>query len=239
MLPVANPLAFEVYSRHTPIDLINLNRVFPGDADGWVTDQLAAAITTNFLDQLDVYFDLHAGGLFPLVDYAYQLNAPELSRAFGRRFLYQPSHPYEGTSTGITVAKGIPSVVLELGGGLLPQEPYVEETLTDLKNALRAAGALPGEVTHRRDQQLLHRIDIVRPHQGGLYVPVVDQVGVEVAEGDVLGRVISPLDFTLLEEMTCPLPHGVMILTHPTTHRMEPGDYGYMIGDLDTAEALS
>jgi hypothetical protein len=29
-----------------------------------------------------------------------------------------------------------------------------------------------------------------------------------------------------------------MILTHPTAHRIEPGDYGFMIGDLETAEVL-
>jgi uncharacterized protein len=87
-------------------------------------------------------------------------------------------------------------------------------------------------------QTLLHRIDIVRPRQGGLFVPVVDQVGVQVHKGDVLGRVVSPMSLSVLEEMRCPLEHGVMILTHPTAHRIEPGDYGFMVGDLQTAEAL-
>jgi hypothetical protein len=55
--------------------------------------------------------------------------------------------------------------------------------------------------------------------------------------GDVLGRVVSPFSFEVLEEMRSPFD-GVMILTHPTLHRVEPGDYGYMVGELATAEAL-
>lgn len=239
LLPLANPLAFQANARNTPLDMLNLNRVFPGDADGWLTEQLAHAITTHFLRSIDVYIDLHAGGLYPIVDYVYYLNAPALSRAFGRPYLYQPAQPYGGTTTEITLASGTPSVVVELGGGLLPQEPYAEQAVAGLKNILSELNMLPERALSLPQQTLLHRIDIVRPHHGGLYVPVVDRVGVRVAKGDVLGRVVSPLSFEVLEELRCPLDRGVMILTHPTAHRMEPGDYGFMVGDLQTGEVLA
>jgi predicted deacylase len=238
LVPLANPLAFQGASRNTPLDMINLNRVFPGDTNGWLTEQLAHALTTEFLDRIDVFVDLHAGGLFPVVDYVYMWNAPDLSRAFGRPYLYHPSQSPGGTSVDVTLARGVPSVVVELGGGLIPQEPYALQTVAGLKNILRHLGMLPGEVTPPGRQTLLHRIDVLRPHHGGLYVPVVDQVGVNVAAGDLLGQVVSPLDFSLLEELRSPLERGVMILTHPTAHRIEPGDYGFMIGDLETAEVL-
>src|SRR5687768_12083313 len=35
VVPVVNPLAFQAQTRHTPQDMQNLNRVFPGDPDGW------------------------------------------------------------------------------------------------------------------------------------------------------------------------------------------------------------
>jgi predicted deacylase len=110
--------------------------------------------------------------------------------------------------------------------------------LDGLKNVLAELGMLPRHATQRPRQLLLHRIDIVRPHEGGLFVPRIDRVGVQVAKGDVLGQVVSPLDFAVLEDLTCPLEEGVVILTHPTTHRMEPGDYGFMVGDMQTAEPL-
>ena len=238
LLPLANPLAFQSFSRNTPLDMLNLNRVFPGDANGWLTEQLAQVITTEFLRTIDVHIDLHAGGLFPVVDYVYLLNAPALSRAFGRPYLYQPAHPYAGTTSEVTLEAGIQTVVVELGGGLIPQEPFALQAVAGLKNILAELGMLPDHQFSLPRQTLLHRIDIVRPRQGGLFVPVVDKVGVPVAKDDVLGRVVSPLSFALLEEMRCPLDHGVMILTHPTAHRIEPGDYGFMVGDLQTAETL-
>jgi predicted deacylase len=239
LAPLANPLAFQGFSRNTPLDMINLNRVFPGDADGWLTEQLARVLTTEFLDRIDVYVDLHAGGLFPIVDYVYSLNAPDLSRVFGRPYLYHPAEPPGGTTVAVTLAKGVPSVVVELGGGLMPQEPYALQTVAGLKNILRHLDMLPGEATPPGQQTVLHRMDVLRSHQGGLYVPVADRVGVTLAAGDLLGQVVSPLDFSLLEELRSPLARGVLILTHPTAHRIEPGDYGFMIGDLETAEVLA
>ena len=82
LMPVANPLAFEGLSRNTPLDMLDLNRLFPGVRDGWLSEQLAAAIDEQFLKELDYYIDLHAEGTFPLVDYCYLLNDEGLSRAF-------------------------------------------------------------------------------------------------------------------------------------------------------------
>jgi predicted deacylase len=53
MLPCANPLAYQANTRNTPLDMTNLNRVFPGDAGGWFTEQLADLITRRFLAPLD------------------------------------------------------------------------------------------------------------------------------------------------------------------------------------------
>ena len=47
LLPVANPRAFAVNHRFTPIDELNLNREFPGDPQGNYTQQLAAAISAR------------------------------------------------------------------------------------------------------------------------------------------------------------------------------------------------
>ena len=41
LLPCANPLAYQANTRNTPLDMTNLNRVFPGDPAGWFTEHLA------------------------------------------------------------------------------------------------------------------------------------------------------------------------------------------------------
>ena len=37
LMPVANPLALETLTRNTPLDMLDLNRVFPGVPDGWLS----------------------------------------------------------------------------------------------------------------------------------------------------------------------------------------------------------
>src|SRR5262245_36190192 len=44
-----------------PFDQKNLNRVFPGKADGTASERIAHAITTQVIDQCDCLVDMHSG----------------------------------------------------------------------------------------------------------------------------------------------------------------------------------
>ena len=235
LLPVANPYSFEARTRHNPIDDLNLNRVFPGMAGGWFSEQLAHTIVQEFLGRVEVLIDLHAGGARPTVDYVYIFNDEKLSRSFGSKLLYRPDsrNPgtvYGGTLTGLAVERGIPSVTLELGGGAIDQAPYVARGADGLANALRALGALPGEPHMRDDQIVLSRIDIFRPTEGGFLRTEAPPLGERIEEGAVLGRVFSPYTFGELEVMRNSLPNGWMVLAHLSENLVQPGDYAYMVG---------
>jgi predicted deacylase len=62
ILPSANfPAAMEG-RRTSPIDEGNLNRSFPGDAEGTITQQIAYFIEHSLLPGFDYSFDFHSGG---------------------------------------------------------------------------------------------------------------------------------------------------------------------------------
>ena len=240
LLPVANPLAFEDNSRCTPLDHQNLNRVFPGDRRGMVTEQLAAVIVEEFLNRIDVFIDLHTGTDRPTVDYVYIRNAEALSRSFGSRVLYRPRRGvagtlYDGTSVTVTEARDVPSVVVELGGGIIDQAPYVERGLRGMRNLLKTAGVVPGAPDPVPAQVVVHGIEIVRPTMGGFLETEAPPLGEEI-RGGVLGRIVSPYTFKELEVIENPVSNGIMILSHLTRNLVQPGDYGYMVGNLDGAE---
>src|SRR5262249_37769848 len=140
MLPCANPLAYQANTRHTPLDMLNLNRVFPGDPAGWFTERLAEVITRRFLSALDAYVDLHSGGAFPTVDYVYGFTAVRLSGSFGPRFLYRRAQPFQGTAAGVVAARNRPAMVVELGGGDVDQREYVERGVRGLLDVMRTLG---------------------------------------------------------------------------------------------------
>lgn len=241
LLPVANPLSFEANARNTPLDSLNLNRVFPGDPDGWFTEQLASVIHREFLQRIDVYLDFHAGGAGQTVDYIYILNAEDLSRSFGSRVLYRPKEGfsgtvYEGVSGAITVGRNVPTVVVELGGGRVDQHSYVERGIRGVSNVLATLGMIDAQPEPPPDQVVLNEISIIRPHAGGLLVGEAPPLGGEVGGEAVLGHVVSPYTFEELEVIRFPFKRGIMVLSHLTDDVINPGCYGYMIGNLESAE---
>lgn len=242
ILPVANPWAFAVNHRFTPIDELNLNRLFPGDPGGWFSDLLAQAISKEFLEKIDVHIDLHSGTDRPTVDYVYLLNDEGLSRSFGASVLYRPKDgltgtTYSGTTKSVTVDKrGIPAAVIELGGGIVDQGPYVERGVDGVVNMLRYLGAIAETPKPPPSQTVVHSIALIRPSQGGFLETEAPPLGESIAGGAVLGRVFSPYTFDLLEEIVNPVDQGIMILSHLSRNLVQPGDYGYMVGDLAGAE---
>jgi predicted deacylase len=63
LIPVANPLAFAAGTRLSPVDGLNMARVFPGKEDGAPTERLAYFLFHQFAKKADYLIDLHSGGV--------------------------------------------------------------------------------------------------------------------------------------------------------------------------------
>ena len=240
-VPVANPLAFEALTRHTPIDQLDMNRNFPGSPNGWLSEQIAHVLATRFVAQLDVHVDLHTGGVFPTVDYVYIFDrSRELSVAFGSTYLFEPPQPYQGTFAVPAAQKGIPLFTAEVGGGSFLDAHYIEHGVRGVMNVLRQLKMIDGDIIRPATQTIVTEMAVIRPRVGGVLYPEIglDMLGKEVAGGTLLGRVVSPYSFETLEEIRAPYDRGVMILLRGAMMRVHPGDYGYMVANLATARPV-
>ena len=236
LLPVANPLAMEAVSRNTPIDMLDMNRTFPGVVDGWLSEQQAHAISHGFIDHVTHLVDIHAGGTFPWVDYCYVINDEAFSRAFLSELLYQPVQTYRGTTAEYAASMGIPTVVVEIGGGYQEQALHVANGVKGVLNVLRQVGVLDGEVVHRDGQLLMREMKVMRPRQGGLCVPRQRlQPGQRVSGGTALADVESPFGFGTLETMVAPFDDNIVVLARNYMTRIHPGDYTFMMGNGESA----
>jgi predicted deacylase len=236
-IPVVNPLAIESQTRNTPIDMLNLNRVFPGDPNGWLTEILANVICSTILPELEYLVDLHAGGAQPIVDYVYIQNDEGMSRAFGFPALYRPPNPYTGTLTDVAQQRNIRCVVVEMGGGMIENDAYLERGLRGVFNVMQYLQMLPGAPIVPEKQTVVTDMRVIRPHVGGLLYPGVrfPELGTIVPRDTLLGTVISPYTFEVLEEIRSPFERGLMILLRPTITKVHPGDYAYMVANADSA----
>lgn len=62
VIPALNYPAVLAGSRTSPIDRGNMNRSFPGDAEGTITQQIAHFVTSEILMDVDAVLDIHSGG---------------------------------------------------------------------------------------------------------------------------------------------------------------------------------
>lgn len=234
-IPVVNPLAIESQTRNTPIDMTNLNRVFPGDKDGWLTEQLAAVVIEQYLPQVEVLVDLHAGGAQPTVDYVYIQDDEELSRAFGFPVMYRPPHPFIGTLADVAMNRKIRNVVVEMGGGMLANDEYLERGLRGVYNVMKHLKMIEGQPILPPSVKIVTDMRVIRPHFGGLLYPgiTLKDIGQIIPKDTLLGTVVNPYTFETLEAIRSPFERGLVILLRGAITKVHPGDYAYMIADAD------
>ena len=127
MAPICNMPAYEAVQRVSPIDGLNLARVFPGDIGGTVTRQIAAWLSQKLLSHADFLIDLHTGGIAyelpTLVGYVQDSGelgqaSLEAAVAFGAPVMW--GHPLPlpaGRSISAATSLGIPSLYSEAPGG--------------------------------------------------------------------------------------------------------------------------
>ncbi len=127
MAPICNMPAYEALQRSSPIDGLNLARVFPGDINGTITRQIAGWLSQKLLSQADFLIDLHTGGIAyelpTLIGYVHDSGAlgtasQKAAMAFGAPVMW--GHPLPlpaGRSISAATAMGIPSLYTEAAGG--------------------------------------------------------------------------------------------------------------------------
>lgn len=239
-VPLANPLAFETFTRHTPTDMHNLNRVFPGQADTWISELIARALVDYLTPNIDVLIDLHSGGAVPTVDYVYLLNDLELSRSLLFPTLYRGSSYPGSLGTHMIEENNTPVVVAEIGGGGQYDDSYLERGVRGVLNALSHLKVLSTEQTKAPAQTLLTEMKIVRPRHGGILHPEIhaDRLGESVSEGTLLGQTRDAQTFEVLESFHAPFADTHLVLLRSVLSKVHPGDYAFMLGNLATAEHL-
>jgi predicted deacylase len=236
VIPVANPLAYEGQTRHTPLDGINLNRYFPGAPDGYVTEQIAHTLVTQFLPQIQFMIDFHSGGIYPTVDYCYLSKLrPEMSLAFGSSLLYFGGG-FRGTFSDTAEEKNVPTVVVEIGGGGLLDQPYIERGVQGAFNVMKYLKMIDGTPIVPAKQTVFKQLTYLHNKAGGVLYPEIslDQLGKIVPAGTILGRVFSPYTFEELEVLRSPHERNYMILARGFIARVNPGDFAYMCANADS-----
>jgi len=185
----------------SPIDEKNLNRVFPGHADGTLTEKIADFLTREIITKTDYLIDIHSGSwnqtLLPHVyspvmnNNALDKKTLEFAKALGipHIVLYdeRPNDPEHSISYPNTAqTRGKPGLTLEVGQLGQREQPDIALVYQACMNALHHLNMLERvSITHSTPVLYRKLVSIKSPHTG-IFNPQVT-VGDQVAEGQEVG----------------------------------------------------
>jgi predicted deacylase len=205
LIPSLNSPAARAATRLSPVDGMNLNRAFPGEAEGPVTSQIAHYLRTELFPISDVVIDIHSGGrsmefvpcahmhLVPDRDQRSCMFAAMLAWNTDFAFIYADIAgtgllPVEAEHQGKLV------VTTELGGGECIPASVHRIAQSGLRNVLIHVGLLKGRAQTRASlgrpptilTQALNREDYLLAPESGVFEIAVD-LGAKVKRGQTVG----------------------------------------------------
>jgi predicted deacylase len=204
MVPICNMPAYEAALRSSPIDGMNLARVFPGKANGTVTERIAHTLTEQLFRHADFLLDLHSGGVAydipTLIGYLHDdgelgQRSRAAAEAFGASVIWGHPMPVPaGRSLSAAMEFGLPWLYTEAPGGGFARPDDVACFRRGILNLMRHLGMLPG--TPEVPASALHlvgdgNLDIVTlAPVGGYFRPTVAVLD-RVQKGALVGHIVD------------------------------------------------
>ncbi len=212
-----------------PQDLKNLNRSFPGDPNGSVTDRIAHVLTTEVMAKSDYLLDIHSGDANESLRPSYSAYYAEaggaevvaesrrIAVAFGLETIVQFAGDYDSLDDAIytsaqAVKRGIPSMDVESGELGLINEDSIKPITDGVFNVMRELDMLEGEPLLPRSPLFINRRSRVYSEHNGIWYPdPLVRTGDYVTEGTRLGR-ITDYHGVELQEIVAPATGVLLIL---------------------------
>lgn len=214
-VPVVNMEGFRQHSYVSPLDGLNIWGIFPGKAEGSISEIIAYTLFNQIICKSDYLIDLHSGSasvdLYPLTFYMesgddkVDRTSEKLARAFPSKYIWvsRKEDNYLGPGLLYSSIKGIPAICSEAGGLGKVDETSVAFHLTGISNVMRILNMIDGKPDNLPVPTVIRRMHRVRTHRGGFWLPTV-QVGSIVSSGALLG-IVKNLFGEILEEVRSPV----------------------------------
>lgn len=223
LVPVVNIPGFERHTRYMP-DRRDLNRCFPGLAEGSLSSRIAHTVFEQIVRSCDYCLDFHTAAVhrtnFPNVrgDLA-NAEVQRIAEAFGASLLLDSKGPAKSLRRAATDA-GCPTIVIEAGEVWKVEPAVVEIGVRGVCNVLGELGMIEWERQGPPYQAHIERSSWLRSDVGGM-------LRFHAGPGDVLERGQPIADcLTLLgeERGTVTAPDDGIVVGSTTLPAVKPGD---------------
>ncbi|MCS4296276.1 putative deacylase [Comamonas sp. BIGb0152] len=237
IMPMTNYPAALAGTRTSPLDDGNLNRLYPGRADGTPSEMIAHFVETELMPRVDLVLDIHSGGAslnyLPCSTSVVQpdaekceLDAVTLMRHFGAPYgLLLKGKSGIGSISEAATRNKIIRIGTEVGGRAWVERTYRELCEAGIKRVLAHLEIINSQGLPAPDEMLLIEAlpgDYVYAHANGLFESAV-RLGDQVEQGDLAGSIYFPATLNRPSEPVFFGSSGIVLCERPNA-MCEVGD---------------
>ena len=211
--PALNPLGIDSITRGIPAFDLDMNRTFPGETNGTMTEYIASKILED-ASGADFALDVHASSIFirelpqvrippeykdKIIDNAKLLNMDLL-------WIHNSGSVQENSLVYTLNQNGTPAAVIDMGIGMRYTSEFAEQLTDGIFCLLAKMGMWTGAtITPRQPVYSDQASDMTTlvSKMAGFFVRKVE-CGQRVQKGDLLGQIISPLEGKVLAQIKAP-----------------------------------
>ncbi len=212
--PAMNPLGIDSITRGIPAFDLDMNRLFPGDTSGNMTEYLAAEIIQDVAGS-DCVLDIHASNIYLTeipqirINELHEEQLVPLAKEANVDFIWVhgASTVLESTFAYSLNHIGTPVLVVEMGVGMRITQTYGDQLVDGIFNLMKKLGIWTGETKEPR-QPIISKdpddVSYLNARVSGIFIPSVKH-WVELKKGERIGVIVDPLGGKVLDEVTAPV----------------------------------
>lgn len=210
--PALNPLGIDSITRGIPGFDLDMNRIFPGNADGSMAEYIASKIVDD-INGSDMCIDIHASNIFlkeipqvrisettkeVLVPYAKLINVDFI-------WVHGAATVLESTLAHSLNTAGTPTLVVEMGVGMRITKEYGNQLTEGIFNLMREMGMWKGRTVQPMESMVSqnNEVQFINAAASGIFIPEVEH-GHRATAGECIGSIINPLTGKAEEEVESP-----------------------------------
>jgi predicted deacylase len=248
LIPQLSESACVANTRTSPLDGVNMNRAFPGNARGTISYRISHFVKSRIFPLGRVVIDIHSGGkegafpictsFHPIPNQKQRAEIATVSQLFDTPFVFiYSSAMASGLLTDEAEAEGKITLGGEFGGGETTNRLGVRHAYEGVLNVLRHYGHLEGPVRKIRqngehDTKLV-KADSLQSYvpcpRDGIWEPLVD-LGSFIATGQLIGRLHDFADHTSTALEIRAEKEGYLLMMHLSA-RPQKGQTLYVLAD--------
>ncbi len=224
MCPVLNTPGFQQGVPYlNPLDGKNMNRIYPGDADGTISEKMVYVVFNELIRLSEWHMDLHGGDAVEdheqcvLYDTGVSTKEvdekeAEMARYFLPGIIRVFENGWPNTSSTEVAKLGIPSLTTEAGALGAYREDDIQYHYRGIINVMKWLKMLPGPPEEPKDIKIVASTVSVKVKHGGVFYPYV-QIGDTFKQGDLMAEV-KDIFGNVIEQIHAPIS-GIASMMYP------------------------